>query len=70
MFLTCNDSQSRNKKFGVLLAQNNNIRNICTKIRQTIEGIYTTHVIYSLSQKYILKMPIITSLYNVIYRHY
>lgn len=56
--LTATSSLSRNRQFGIYLAQGLKPSQALKKIKGPVEGYYTIHPIYSLKKKYKLELPI------------
>jgi len=70
VILTCTDNQSRNWRFGLGIGMGKNIEQIIREIGQEIEGINTTRVLYAISQKMNVDMPITEQVYKVLYENY
>ena len=64
--LTCTDDQSRNRRFGLALAQGKMPEQALTEIGQTVEGLHTTRVVCRLAEKYAVDMPISRQVLSVI----
>lgn len=60
---------SRNKRAGLLLAQNKTLEEIKEEVGMTIEGIDALNYAYDLVSKYNLNCPIITNLYKIVYQN-
>jgi glycerol-3-phosphate dehydrogenase (NAD(P)+) len=69
LILTCNENQSRNRRFGLALGQGQNISQIQKNIGQVVEGEKTTQLVYQLAQKLEISMPITEEVYNILYKH-
>ncbi|MDD7616683.1 MAG: NAD(P)-dependent glycerol-3-phosphate dehydrogenase, partial [bacterium] len=67
LILTCNSSESRNFKFGKMVAECKSAKKALLMNKDTIEGVYTIKVIYEISKHDSIDMPIINSLYQLIY---
>ncbi|KOR30149.1 glycerol-3-phosphate dehydrogenase [Achromatium sp. WMS2] len=67
--LTCTDNQSRNRRFGVLLAQGITTNQACQQIGQEVEGVITAKSVFNQSQQLGLEMPICEQVYKIIYEH-
>ncbi len=67
--LTCTDQASRNYRFGFYLGQGKTPEEAYRLITTTVEGTNTLKEVYELAQKNDFEMPIVNSLYNVIYRN-
>ena len=68
LILTCNSLKSRNTVFGKLISstKNPNIRNIL-EFQQITEGYYTTQAVKKIADKRKINMPILNSIYNILY---
>ncbi len=66
IFLSCSDNQSRNRKFGLLLASGLSIEQAKLKIGQVVEAIDNVETLYQLSVKYKVEMPIIVKMWQII----
>ena len=64
--LTCTDDQSRNRRFGLALAQGKTPEQAKADIGQVVEGLHTTRVVCALADKYAVDMPISRQVQNVI----
>ena len=64
--LTCTDDQSRNRRFGLALAQGKTPEQAMAEIGQAVEGLHTTRVVCALAGKYAVDMPISAQVQNVI----
>ena len=58
LVLTCTDDQSRNRRFGKLLAKGMSIEEAAESIGQVVEGARTANEVRELSKKYHIEMPI------------
>ncbi len=67
LVLTCTDDQSRNRRTGLLLAQNHSLDEIRDIIGQEIEGVGTAQEARRLAEKYNVDMPIVHQVYSVLY---
>jgi len=66
---TCYSKFSRNKKIGLLLAQNIDIQTSKKKIGMISEGVFTSKVLYDIIKKNKLNMPICIEVYKIIYKN-
>ena len=64
--LTCTDDQSRNRRFGLALAQGRTPDQAKAEIGQAIEGLHTTRVVCKLATNYAVDMPISRQVLSVI----
>ncbi len=58
LILTCTDDQSRNRRFGLELANGSTVAEACENIGQAIEGMKTSQEVYQLALKNNIEMPI------------
>lgn len=66
LVLTCTDDQSRNRRFGLALAQGLAPAEARKRIGQAVEGIRTADVVVRLAERYGIDMPISTQVKLVI----
>ncbi|AFP84623.1 NAD(P)H-dependent glycerol-3-phosphate dehydrogenase [secondary endosymbiont of Ctenarytaina eucalypti] len=69
LVLTCTDSQSRNRRFGMLLGQGTNVKDAQKKMKQVVEGYRNTKEVVVLSGRYEVEMPITEQIYQVLYQN-
>jgi glycerol-3-phosphate dehydrogenase (NAD(P)+) len=71
LILTCNSLKSRNTKFGNLIAnsKSSNFEEIL-KSQQITEGYFTTKAVNIISDKKKIDMPIMKSIYNILYKNF
>jgi len=71
LMLTCNSSKSRNTNFGIKIAGTNpeNYKDILNS-QQITEGYYTVKAVKLISEKNDINMPIMNSVYNILYNHH
>lgn len=68
LLLTCNSIKSRNYSFGKMIGQKIDKKEIENyKENTTIEGLYTLKSIYDLINRKKIKMPIINTIYDIVY---
>lgn len=67
LVLTATDNQSRNRRFGLALAQNKGAQQAKEEIGQVVEGEKTAKEIYHLAKQYQVDMPITEQVYRVLY---
>lgn len=67
LIVTCNSNHSRNRKAGILIGKGKTIEEAKKEIGMTIEAIDNIETAYELSQKYNVEMPIVESVYNVLF---
>lgn len=69
LIVTCLSNYSRNRRAGILIGQGKTIEEAKKEIGMTIEAIDNIEIAYELSKKYNVEMPIVTSVYNVLYNN-
>jgi len=67
LMLTCTGDLSRNRKVGMLLAQQLALPNILRQLGHVAEGVYTVREVYQLAHRLGVDMPICTAVYQVLY---
>lgn len=67
LVLTCTDNHSRNRRFGLLLAEGKDVDQALTIIDQAVEGLPTAREAWRLAQRYGVDMPITHAVYQVLY---
>lgn len=67
LIVTCGSQHSRNRRAGELIAKGYSIEDAKKEIGMTIESIDNIDVAYSLSKKYNVEMPIVETVYKVLY---
>ena len=68
LITTCASPLSRNHQFGKLIGEGLSVDEANLKIGQTIEGLKTLRVVKNISDKNQVEMPIVDSLYKIIYK--
>ena len=66
LVLTCTDDQSRNRRFGLALAQGRTPEQALAEIGQAVEGLHTARVVGALAGKYGMDLPISEQVLKVI----
>ena len=66
LVLTCTDDKSRNRRFGLAIGSGKSIPEAIKTVNQEIEAINTTAVLYQLSLKHNIDMPITRQVYRVL----
>ena len=71
LILTCNSESSRNTQFGIKIAsaKNENYTDLL-KSQEVTEGYYTVEAVYNISKKNKIEMPIMESVYNILYNQH
>ena len=67
LLLTCNSTESRNFKFGKMISELKSAKKALEANKDTVEGVYTIKVIHNISKKDNIDMPIINSLYELVF---
>lgn len=67
LILTCTGDLSRNRKVGLLLAQQRALPYILRELGHVAEGVYTVSAVHKLVQKLGVDMPICEAVYRVLY---
>ncbi len=67
LIVTCGSQHSRNRKAGELIAKGYSIEEAKRQIGMTIESIDNIDVAYDLAKKYQVEMPIVETVYDVLY---
>ena len=67
LVLTCTDDQSRNRRFGLDLAQGAAVEAARRAIGQVVEGYYAAKAVYRVAGRLQVEMPIVEQIYRVIY---
>src|SRR5699024_6826397 len=68
LIVTCTSMHSRNRRAGILIGEGMKVNEAIEEVGMVVEGIKTTKSVYELAQKYKVSMPIVTELYNIIYK--
>ena len=66
---TCISPESRNRTLGEKIAKGQKLEDIVNSTSSIIEGATTTEAVYQLSKKYKVDMPIVSSVYQVLYKN-
>ena len=71
LILTCGSHNSRNTQFGIKIATSKyeNFLDLI-KSQEVTEGYYTVEAVYNIAQKNNIEMPIMESVYNILYKNY
>ncbi len=67
LIVTCLSEHSRNRKAGRCIGRGLSIEETRKEVGMTIESIDNIEVAYKLAQKYNIEMPIVNTVYNVLY---
>ena len=67
LILTCTDNQSRNRRLGLALGQGKSLEIALSEIKQVVEGVQTAREVHELATSRGIDMPIIHSVYMILY---
>jgi glycerol-3-phosphate dehydrogenase (NAD(P)+) len=67
LILTCTGDLSRNRKVGMMLAQNRELVDILNELGHVAEGVYTALEVHQVAKKSGVDMPISEAVYRVLY---
>lgn len=65
--LTCTDDQSRNRRFGLLLAAGRDARAALAEIGQVVEGYIAAKAVHQVAARQRVEMPICEGIYRLLY---
>jgi glycerol-3-phosphate dehydrogenase (NAD(P)+) len=66
LVLTCTDDQSRNRRFGMMLAQGASFQKAEKMIDQVVEGVHNAYQVNELAERYQVEMPICRQVFRVL----
>ncbi len=69
LILTCTGDLSRNRRVGLLLAQEQSLDDILRQLGHVAEGVYAVREVHELAQRLGVDMPICEAVYHVLYDH-
>lgn len=69
LILTCTGDLSRNRRVGMMLAQQLDLNEILTKLGHVAEGVYAVREVHQLAQRLGVDMPICDAVFRVLYEH-
>jgi len=69
LVLTCTDDQSRNRRFGLLLAAGKTPEAALGEIAQVVEGYAAARAIHAVAAQANVEMPLCEGVYRVLYEH-
>lgn len=69
LILTCTGDLSRNRRVGLLLAQELRLDDILRQLGHVAEGVYAVLEVHGLAQRLGVDMPICEAVYRVLYEH-
>jgi glycerol-3-phosphate dehydrogenase (NAD(P)+) len=67
LVLSCTDDQSRNRRFGLLLAAGKTVEESLGQIGQVVEGYLAARAVHAVAQRENVEMPICEGIYGVLY---
>jgi len=67
--VTAFSKHSRNRKFGINIVKYKNLNKAQNEIKMIVEGINATKIIYKLSKKYKINMPIVNQVYSILFEN-
>jgi len=67
LIVTCNSMHSRNRRAGMAIGQGKTLEEARKEIGQVIESVDNIEVAYKLSKKLNIEMPIVDTVYNILY---
>lgn len=67
LIVTCMSNHSRNRRAGIMIGQGKTIEDAKQEIGMVIESVDNIQIAYELSKKYNVEMPIVNSVYNVLF---
>ena len=68
LVLTCTDDQSRNRRFGLALAEGKSIDQARDEIGQVVEGYFAAKAVHDVAQRHGVEMPIVEQIYQVVHQ--
>jgi len=69
LVLTCTDDQSRNRRFGLLLAAGKTAEQALAEIGQAVEGYLAAKAVRLVATRLNVDMPICAGIYSVLYEN-
>jgi glycerol-3-phosphate dehydrogenase (NAD(P)+) len=67
LILTCTGDLSRNRRVGLMLAQQQALADILRQLGHVAEGVYTVREVHQMAQRLDVDMPICAAVYRVLY---
>ncbi len=67
IILTCTNDQSRNRRFGLAIGKGKPVSKALEIVGQVVEGYINSKQLYQLAQQHQVDMPIVATLYHVLY---
>ncbi len=69
LVLTCTDNQSRNRRFGLALADGKGVEEAQREIGQVVEGYYAAQAVFDVARQRGVEMPIIEQIHAIVYEN-
>lgn len=70
LIVTCTSMHSRNRRAGILIGQGKSADEAQKEVNMTVEGVKATIAAYKLARKYDVNMPIVNTMYKVLFENY
>ena len=67
LVLSCTDDQSRNRRFGLLVARGRSIEAAAAEIGQVVEGVRAARAVHAVARRLEIDMPIVAEVYAVLH---
>ena len=67
LVLTCTDNQSRNRRFGLLLATGLTPQQALQEIGQVVEGYQAARALQGVAERLAVEMPICSGIFRILY---
>ncbi|HTY49611.1 MAG TPA: NAD(P)H-dependent glycerol-3-phosphate dehydrogenase [Steroidobacteraceae bacterium] len=67
LVLTCTDDQSRNRRFGLMLAAGRSMQQAHAAIGQVVEGHRAAHAVHDVTARLNVEMPLCDAVYRILY---
>ncbi|MEY4376259.1 MAG: hypothetical protein RJB26_809 [Pseudomonadota bacterium] len=67
LVLTCTDNQSRNRRFGLLLAAGKSMDEAAAEIGQVVEGVKAAKAVHAVAMREGIEMPIINAVHGILH---
>ena len=67
LVLTCSDDQSRNRRFGLALADGASVDDAALRVGQVVEGLRNTREVMQLATRNAVEMPIVEQVFRVLF---
>ncbi|MCL2349998.1 MAG: NAD(P)-dependent glycerol-3-phosphate dehydrogenase [Defluviitaleaceae bacterium] len=69
LIVTCTSEHSRNRRAGLLLAQDKNVQEVLDTVNMAVEGINTAKTVKSMADKHGIDMPIVEQINKILYEN-